>query len=170
MKCLKQNTGYIHECDAVNIIPLYQLIGEQSNHKDLKRVISKNSYSWWIQRKVKDETERTCAGYQERHSSKTQVCWSAEELTSELLKVGFLLIVPSQTGWMSCDTCHKDALATGLHRVSCTNLGVYGCTMSPVCPGTGWATTHEQGEMGGFLSLVMHASLIHEFIVYHQRW
>lgn len=147
----------------MNIIPLYQLIGEQSNHKDLKRVISKNSYSWWIQRKVKDETEKACAGYQERHSSKTQVCWSAEELTSELLKVGFLLIASPQTGWMSCDTCHKDALVTGLPRVSCTNLEVYGCTMSPVCPGTGWAASARAGRNGG-LPFLSNACIVNPWI------
>ena len=143
----------------MNIIPLYQLIGEHSNHKDLKRVISKNSYSQWIQRRVKDEPEKACAGCQERHSSKKQVCWSAEELTSKLLKVGFLLNVSSQTGWISCDTYHKDVLATGFPRVSCTKLEVYVCTMSPVflghvCPGTGWAASAQAGRNGSlpFLS------------------
>lgn len=51
---LQQSTGHIHQYYAGNISNLYQLIREHSNHKDWKGVISKNSYSQWVQRRVKD--------------------------------------------------------------------------------------------------------------------
>lgn len=57
-KMWQQSTGCIHQYYARNISNLYHLIREHSHHEDQEGVISKNSYSERVQRRLSSKSKR----------------------------------------------------------------------------------------------------------------